>query len=108
MSAGADVLPWWPAKGVYLLVELGAATASSFTDLPGVAGAWHGSSFNSPFATAEAGQQITYLFLDGDPVETAARLRPILEKRWQASGVRPLLAAPFHTLVPHEWDRYLP
>ena len=31
-----------------------------------------------------------------------------MEKRWADAGVAPLLAAPFHTIVPCEWDRYVP
>ena len=54
------------------------------------------------------GLQITYCFLDDDPVDTARRLAPVLEKRWSSGEVRPLFAAPFHTLVPHAWDRYCP
>jgi hypothetical protein len=59
-------------------------------------------------ASMQADQSITYCFLDDDPVATAARLRPALEKRWYDSGVEPLLAAPMHPIVPHEWDRYVP
>jgi hypothetical protein len=51
---------------------------------------------------------ISYCFLDDNPVTTAERLRPALEKRWSDDGVEPLLAAPFHVVVPYEWDRYVP
>jgi len=107
-KAGSDVLPWWPARGVYLLLEQGAAPAIQLTDVPGVAGLWSAGSVPTGLSTAGSGQQITYCFLDDDPVETAARLRPVLEQRWRVAGIRPLLAAPFYTIVPHEWDRYLP
>ena len=59
-------------------------------------------------ASAQTGQSITYCFLDDDPVATAERLRPVLEKRWAADGIEPLLAAPFYAVVPHQWDRYVP
>lgn len=108
IKAGADVLPWWPAVGVYLVVEQGAAPATSLVDVPGVAGVWSAMSIATLFSTAEAGQQITYCFLDEDPVETATRLRPVLEKRWGESDAEPLLAGPFHPIVPYEWDRFLP
>jgi hypothetical protein len=55
-----------------------------------------------------AGVQVTYCFLDGDPVETAERLRLPLERRWASGEIVPLLAAPFHTVVPFEWERFLP
>ncbi|HKA16259.1 MAG TPA: hypothetical protein VKH41_14645 [Myxococcota bacterium] len=111
IKAGADVLPWWPATGVYLLVERGEAPASDLAEVAGVGGAWWaaGVAVEAPYASADTrGLQITYCFLDGDPVETAARLRPCLEKRWADGGVRPLLAAPFRTIVPYEWDRVVP
>lgn len=111
IRTGADVLPWWPARGVYLLVEQGGTPVSNLLDVPGVAGMWWGSgmSMEPPFATADnGGLQIAYGFLDADPVEVALRLRPVLERRWNSSGCFPLLAAPFHTIVPYEWDRYLP
>jgi hypothetical protein len=110
VKVGADVLPWWPAQGVYLLVERGEAEAADLAEVPGVAGAWWATTVASTplFSTAEMGQQITYCFLDDDPVDTAGRLAPSLEQRWSSGAVTPLFAAPFHTLVPHAWDRHVP
>jgi hypothetical protein len=108
IKLGADVLPWWPANGMYLLVEMGSAALDALPDVPGVAGIWRAAAASSPFSGAEPGQQIAFLFLDDDAVETARRLRPILEKRWEKFSLRPLLAAPFYTLVPYEWSRNLP
>lgn len=102
IKIGADVLPWWPAMGVYLLLETGAPVPEELLAVDGVAGVW------SCTGTAEAGQHLSYCFLDDDPVATAERLRPALEKRWTATDVEPLLAAPFHFVVPYEWDRYVP
>ena len=59
-------------------------------------------------ASTPAGQTISYCLPDEDPVQTAERLRPVLEKRWSDNGVEPLFAAPFYTVVPYEWDRYVP
>lgn len=111
IKAGADVLPWWPAKGVYLLIEQGKKAANELVEVPGVGGAWWGAglSLQQPFATtSNAGLQITYCFLDGQPVETAERLRPVLAKRWADRSLQPLLAAPFHVFNPFEPDRFLP
>jgi hypothetical protein len=111
IKVGADVLPWWPAKGVYVLIERGAASAASLAEVAGVGGAWWGGALpmQPPYTTTpNDGLQITYCFLDDDPVATAWRLRPILELRWSASSIAPLFAGPFHTLTPYEWDRYLP
>jgi hypothetical protein len=107
-KVGADVLPWWPAKGIYLLVETGGEPPNGLVDISGVAGQWYASAAPSDFSSAEARQQITYLFLDGDPVETGERLRPVLKQRWDTTAVRPMLAAPFFIPVPYEWTRYLP
>jgi hypothetical protein len=111
IKAGADVLPWWPTKGIYLLIERGEAAGSSLATIPGIGGVWwaHAEPLEPPFATREtAGLQITYCFLDQDPPDVAASLRPVLEERWSRTGLEPLLAAPFHCVVPYEWDRYVP
>ena len=54
------------------------------------------------------GRQLTCCYLDDDPVETGARLADALAARWRDDGPVPLLAAPFHTVVPFAWDRHLP
>jgi hypothetical protein len=110
VKVGADVLPWWPILGVYLLLERGAAPADDLIDIDGVAGVWSAtsSSVDAKLASAKAGQSLTYCFLDDDPVATAKRLRPALEKRWEHGRIEPLLAAPFYPVVPHQWDRYVP
>ena len=110
VKVGADVLPWWPVRGVYLLLEAGTAAAPELSRVEGVAGVWSASSqsVHTSLASAPAGQTISYFFLDDDPVVTAQRIRPALEKRWSVGGAEPLLAAPFYPIVAHEWDRYLP
>ena len=110
VKIGADVLPWWPVKGVYLLLERGDAPADALLDVDGVVGVWSAPAMDvdARLASAKAGQTITYCFLDDDPIATAQRLGPVLADRWERSGVEPLLAAPFYPVVPHEWDRYVP
>jgi hypothetical protein len=105
---GADVLPWMPARGIYLLIEQGCAPSQHLADIPGVAGVWWANSIATPYSTVAAGQQMTCCFLDDDPVVAAQRLHPLLVDRWRTLPVRPLLAAPFYSVVPYEWDRYLP
>jgi hypothetical protein len=108
--AGADVMPWRPARGVYLIVEQGSQSPARLIDVPGVAGIWWHEGGAQPVANFpdNSGLQVTYCFLDDDPVATAKRLRARLEQRWAMHAVAPLLAAPFQTLVPFEWSRYLP
>jgi hypothetical protein len=110
VKIGADVLPWWPILGVYLLLEASGAAPTQLTEVDGIAGVWSATSqsVDARLASAPAGQRISYCFLDEDPVVVAERLRPALEKRWRDDGVDPLLAAPFHAVVPYEWDRYVP
>jgi hypothetical protein len=117
IKVGADVLPWWPLQGAYLLVERGEASASDLVTVPGVAGVWWAASFpldphlptadSRPMSSSQ-GLQITYCFLDDDPVATARRLAEMLEKRWADSGVVPLLAAPFYPVVGYDYDHHVP
>ena len=109
--AGIDVLPWRPARGVYLVVEQGEAVPPhDLVEVPGVAGAWsyEGSGTLHRRLDGTTGLRLVQCFLDDDPVAVAARLGPVLRQRWSAGGVEPLLAAPFHTLVPFDWGRHLP
>jgi hypothetical protein len=111
IKAGADVLPWRPILGAYLLIELvESAGPAELVHIDGVAGVWSFESVlvDERLAAAPPGQLFTYCFLDEDPVTTAERLRPVLEQRWNAPGIKPLFAAPFHPVVPYEWDRYVP
>jgi hypothetical protein len=111
LKIGADVLPWWPATGVYLVIEEGREDPSAIADVPGVGGVWWmtGVPADPPHSTADnSGLQITYCYLDEDPVQTGAQLRGYLEKRWANSETVPLLAAPFHLISTYEWGRYLP
>ncbi len=108
--AGSDVIPWRPAQGVYILIENGEAPADALADVPGVAGVWwySGTIAPDPYATDARGRQITYCYLDDDPVATAGRLDEVVRRRWISGDVTGLLAAPFHTLSPFEWTRHLP
>ena len=113
--AGADVIPWRPARGIYLIVERliverGAQPPADLAEIAGIAGIWwhRGGASPMPGFPDNAGVQVTYCFLDGDPVETAERLHLPLERRWASGQIVPLLAAPFHTVVPFEWERFLP
>lgn len=108
---GADVLPWRPSRGVYLLLERGERAApDALLEVPGVAGAWsyEGSDSLHPRLTAVEGVHLTIAYLDDDPAITAERLAVVLADRWSSGGVAPLLAAPFVTVVPWAWDAALP
>lgn len=110
IKAGSDVLPWLPARGVYLLVERGSASANPLLQIDGVTGVWSALSrqVDAKLASAQGDQSITYCFLDDDPIVAAERMRPALTDRWAGDGIEPLFAAPFFAVVPYEWDRYVP
>jgi len=108
--AGADVIPWRPTLGIYLLIEEGHRPAEDLIDVPGIAGIWtyHGGAAPAPYEGDSTGKQITYCYLDADPVTVAGALDERVRRRWVDGNVSGLLAAPFYTIVPFEWSRYLP
>ena len=110
--AGADVIPWRPAQGVYLIIETADAPLppDGLIDVPGIAGIWWycGALAPEPYSTDARGLQVTYCYLDDDPVATAERLEEHVRQRWTSGDSTGLLAAPFHTLYPFDWARYLP
>jgi hypothetical protein len=113
IKAGADVLPWWPAIGIYVLIEQGEQSPVELIDVPGAAGIWWGDSqpLGPPYETIPVNgppRSISYIFLDQEPADVGQRLQPVLEERWKAGGIEPLFAAPFNVLIPHHWDRFLP
>lgn len=118
VGVGADVIPWRPATGVYVIIEdasgsvteHGAFPASLLVEVPGVSGVWwhDGRVAAPPFDADRRGLRLVYCYLDDHPVEVAHRLRRPLTRWWADSGVRPLLAAPFHTVAAPDWGRHLP
>lgn len=107
--AGADVIPWRPCHGVYLVIEQGQASPAGLVDLPGVAGVWwyHGAAAPE-FGSDSGGLQITYCYLDEDPVECAGALGEAMRGRWASGEVQGQLAAPFYSPVTFDWSRHLP
>ena len=108
--AGAEVIPFRPALGIYLIIEQGHAPAADLADITGVAGVWwyHTGVAPAPYNDDFTGLQVTYCYLDADPVLVAAQLGEAVKARWESGEVQGLLAAPFYSIVPFEWTRYLP
>lgn len=108
--AGADVIPWRPATGVYLLIEEGRAPPVDLLEVPQVSGIWwyDGALAPAPYNTDARGQQISYCYLDGDPIAAADAIRDRLKQRWSTLAVRGLLAAPFRAIEPFQWAKHLP
>jgi hypothetical protein len=116
---GSDVLPWRPARGVYIVVENiedetaedRGAELDKLAELSGVAGVWRyagGYADRNPQVDSPPAHRVTVCYLDADPVDTAAAIAPELRARWSVGGIEPLLAAPFEALVPWDWERSLP
>jgi hypothetical protein len=70
IKIGADVLPWWPAQGVYLLLESGTTESADLVGVDGVGGVWSvvSQDVDQRLASAPAGQLLTYVFLDDIPL----------------------------------------
>lgn len=108
-KVGADVLPWLPIRGIYLLLEEGeAVSAAPLIEIEGITGIWTASARGSEFSSLPQGQHFTMCFLGDDPLKIAQLLESTLLARWQSQQTRALLAAPFYTVVPYEWDKHLP
>ena len=110
-KVGADVLPWWPATGVYLLIEHGTASAAPLVDVDGVAGAWWAptaADVPEQYSLAQPAISSPTCSSTTTPVAVAGRLRPVLEQRWADSGVTGLFAAPFHVAHADDLARHLP
>ena len=105
----AEAVPYRPNRGVYVVVEEGAGDAvpppvevRPVLETAGVAGVW---AFTERAGRAgAAGRRITVCYLDGEPVEVAGGLRPVLEARWREGRARPVLAGPFESITPWRWD----
>ena len=96
-------------QAVPLVVDCDRAVVT-LIDTPGVAGIWwhHETAAGEAFGAASQDRQITYCYLDDDPVAVAALLGEQLQGRWAAGAVQGLLAAPFYAITPFDWGRRLP
>ncbi len=123
-----EVVPFRPHTGVYLIVEqpteppADRSTHDAYLQhthvellpglvaVPGVAGAWTFSttpSIRRPMFS-EGDYRITACYLDDDPATVGERLGPVLGGWWTTSPYRPVLAAPFESLVRLDWERLSP
>jgi hypothetical protein len=117
-----DVVPFRPNRGIYLIVEevdgsqpqddslqrLHTEVLPELISVPGVAGALaFGTSpaMRRPTFTRGA-YRITACYLDADPATVGATLAPVLRRLWKSAPVRPLLAAPFESMMKWDWDRF--
>ena len=109
VKIGADVLPWWPAQGVYLLLEHATTPPADLVDVDGVGGVWSVASRTS--TSASQVRPPVSCFRIASSTTTRSRPRTGCDRARRAVGkgrVEPLLAAPFYPVVPYQWDRYVP
>lgn len=111
-----EVLPWRPARGVYVTVD-DVTDASHLDDhlahlqvdvipaglaVPGVAGVWNfatDSEYAKRWPTGR--RRISVWYLDDDPVAVAARLAPIVDR--DHAAVRRIFSGPFKTIDPRDF-----
>ena len=91
-------------------VGTGASPPTHLIDVEGVAGVWSATS-QSVDATLASARQVSRSRTASSTTTRFSRRNGCC--RFSRSGgpkrdVEPLFAAPFHTVVPHEWDRYVP
>ena len=117
-----EVVPFRPHQGIYLIVEEPTDRPSQdahaqrthvellpeLVSVPGVAGAWvFGTtpSIRWPMFS-EGDYRMTVCYLDDDPASVGERLAPVLDRWWSTAPVRPVLGAPFESMVIWDWDRF--
>ena len=124
----AEVVPYRPHQGVYLIVEEIAGSPAdraareealkhlhtdvlpALVTVPGVAGVWTYATTPSIRRSmfSEGDYQITTCYLDDDPASVAAGIVPVLADRWASAPVQPVLASPFESLLSWDWTRFRP
>ncbi len=120
----SEVIPFRPHTGIFLIVEeptdpeaqddyrqsVHTQILPALVEVPGVAGAWAYAttpSVRRPMFS-DGDRRITVCYLDDDPASVAGRLAPVLGKAWSTAPVRPLLAAPFESLMVPDRERFGP
>ena len=120
-----EVVPFRPNRGVYYVAEeptgeegwddylqrAHSETLPELLSVPGVAGAWI---FGTTPAIAPRRNimpgryRMSLFYLDDDPAAVAERLAEPLRRSWKDAPTRPLLAAPFESMMIWDWDRFGP
>jgi hypothetical protein len=116
----AEAVPYRPNRGVYVVIEqpVDRARLDDYTRwlhtehhpallaVPGVAGIWTfttSTAFRAhPWDTGD--HRVTVMWLDDDPVGTAAALRTADATRDGNDATRVMFSGPLATVVPWQWD----
>ncbi len=124
VELSAEVLPWRPNRGIYLMVDeldddaealyryrtAWERQTAGILATPGVAGLWlFGSDRDFPGVLASKGEgdyAITIAFLDDDPASVAGALASLANERTRDLPAQALLAAPFESIPLWNWERF--
>ena len=120
----AEVVPWRPHRGVYLLVEeldegagqheflqrMHTELLPELVGTDGVAGAWsYGTTPSIRRSMFTHGRyRMTVCYLDGEPAEVGERLAPLVGRAWSGAPSQLVLAAPYESMMIWDWDRFGP
>lgn len=120
----AEVVPFRPHSGIYLIVEEPVDPAQwdtylrrshsellpQLTAVDGVAGLLVFGMAPSLRRTActPGEHRITLCYLDREPAEVGAELAPLLRNAWAGAPSRTVLAAPFESMMRWDWERFEP
>lgn len=125
VHVSSAAVPYRPGTGVYVTVEEAAegddrarlrapVDPRAVLEVAGVAGVWTFTGCDPvPADPADpvagrwrpGARRITVCYLDGEPLETAASLDPLLVDGGRGPGGLPVvLAGPFETITPWRWD----
>ena len=118
------MVPFRPHRGIYLIVEEppdGAAQDAAIqrmhvevlpdlVSVPGVAGAWTFGTTPSIRRSmfSDGAYRMTVCYLDDDPATVGERLAPLVDRLVGDCTGRPLLAAPYESMMIWDWDRFTP
>jgi hypothetical protein len=83
----------------------GTRHRAALLELPGVAGLWEFATSPDvpPYSWTTAGHRITVVWLDAEPLA----LTPVFAS-FETADERTLLAGPFETITPWQWDWFDP
>jgi len=120
LPIAADAVPYRPHTGIYLVVEeqLGPRHVAAWREQSGddtlrgllredgVVGVWTyaaedgGEVIDGSVRMPSSTEQITAIYLDGDPVLVSSAIAGHLRRRWAGAPVRPILAGPYLSVAP--------
>jgi hypothetical protein len=114
-SVTADVVPYRPNRGAYLIIEQTSPASEAARWSPehvdallaidGVAGLWSfAPTALRPDEFSKSGYSVSVCYLDEDPLGVAKPIGAVLSERWERAAIKPAFAAPFVSLQPFDYE----